>query len=266
MASATAADGYTYPKGLYYEVNVSSGTPVLVKQGVIDPGPGVSVQMPAVDIDSRGDLGFSWMEASSTEYLSMWIGSLTPRATSVLMTWLRAAASSPITSASATTARSSSIPPTAPPSGRPTSTSGPTAAPTSGGRISPRSRFPRQWTTTGTRSMSRPAMRSPCNHPPRRIKAASSSTPPIAQHRALRHLRQPGRRRHSSRRRPQRGPLLQRSGHRPVLHPRVQQPGQLGRVFPVGQHPAVRVGRHLRPGLQRPQRQRQPGVRRSRPG
>jgi hypothetical protein len=76
MASGIAADDFTYPKGLYYEVDVSSGTPVLVKQGVIDPGPGVSVQMPSVDIDSRGDLGFSWMEASSTEYLSMWIGSL----------------------------------------------------------------------------------------------------------------------------------------------------------------------------------------------
>ncbi len=76
MAAATAADGFTYPKGLYYEVNVSSGTPVLVKQGVIDPGPGVSVQMPSVAIDSRGDLGFTWMEASNTEYLSMWVGSL----------------------------------------------------------------------------------------------------------------------------------------------------------------------------------------------
>ena len=66
MASGTAADGYTYPKGLYYEVNVSSGTPVLVTQGVIDPGPGVSVQMPSVAIDSKGNLGFTWMEASST--------------------------------------------------------------------------------------------------------------------------------------------------------------------------------------------------------
>jgi protocatechuate 3,4-dioxygenase beta subunit len=76
MASATAADGFTFPKGLYYEVDVTSGTPVLVKQGVIDPGPGVSVQMPSVDIDSRGNLGFTWMEASNTEYVSMWVGSL----------------------------------------------------------------------------------------------------------------------------------------------------------------------------------------------
>src|SRR4051812_23978697 len=29
MASAIATDGFTYPKGLYYQVDVSSGTPVL---------------------------------------------------------------------------------------------------------------------------------------------------------------------------------------------------------------------------------------------
>ena len=32
--------GSSYPKGLYYEVNVSSGTPILLQQGVIDPGSG----------------------------------------------------------------------------------------------------------------------------------------------------------------------------------------------------------------------------------
>jgi Legume lectin domain/SdrD B-like domain/Bacterial pre-peptidase C-terminal domain/Bacterial Ig-like domain len=76
MASATAADGFVFPKGLYYEVDVSSGTPTLVLQGVIDPGPGVAVQMPSVDIDSKGNLGFTWMEGSSSEFVSMWVGSL----------------------------------------------------------------------------------------------------------------------------------------------------------------------------------------------
>ena len=33
MASGTAADGYAYPKGLYYQVDVSSGTPVLCAAG-----------------------------------------------------------------------------------------------------------------------------------------------------------------------------------------------------------------------------------------
>src|SRR5216684_9215565 len=48
MASATASDGFVYPKGLYYQINVNGGRPRLLKQGVIDPGPGVAVQMPSV--------------------------------------------------------------------------------------------------------------------------------------------------------------------------------------------------------------------------
>jgi len=76
MASSTATDGFVYPKGLYYQIDVSGGTPKLLKQGVIDPGMGVAVQMPSVDEDIQGNLGLSWMESSSSEYLSMWVGTL----------------------------------------------------------------------------------------------------------------------------------------------------------------------------------------------
>jgi protocatechuate 3,4-dioxygenase beta subunit len=76
MASATAADGFRYPKGLYYEVSVLGGMPSLQLQGVIDPGQGVAVQMPSVAIDAHGNLGFTWMEGSTNEYVSMWVGSL----------------------------------------------------------------------------------------------------------------------------------------------------------------------------------------------
>jgi hypothetical protein len=79
MASSTAADGFTYPKGLYYQIDVNGNgvvKPRLMQQGVIDPGPGVAVQMPSVDEDQQGNLGFTWMESSSTEYLSMWTGNL----------------------------------------------------------------------------------------------------------------------------------------------------------------------------------------------
>jgi methionine-rich copper-binding protein CopC/protocatechuate 3,4-dioxygenase beta subunit len=76
MASAIAVDGFTFPKGLYYEIDVSSGTPTLVLQGVIDPGSGVAVQMPSVALDTKGNLGFTWMEGSSSEYVSMWVGAL----------------------------------------------------------------------------------------------------------------------------------------------------------------------------------------------
>ncbi len=77
MASSTENDGFAYPKGLYYQINVAGNSqPKLMKEGVIDPGPGVAVQMPSVDEDKNGNLGLTWMESSQTEYLSMWVGTI----------------------------------------------------------------------------------------------------------------------------------------------------------------------------------------------
>jgi hypothetical protein len=79
LASSTAADGFVYPKALWFQIDVNgNGTvkPRMIKSGVIDPGPGVAVQMPSVDEDQQGNLGFTWMESSNTENLSMWIGNL----------------------------------------------------------------------------------------------------------------------------------------------------------------------------------------------
>jgi len=72
MASATAKDGFVYPKGLVYRITL--GPVKLAQFLLIDPGPGVAVQMPSVDIDKLGHLAVTWMESSSTEYLSMWVG------------------------------------------------------------------------------------------------------------------------------------------------------------------------------------------------
>jgi hypothetical protein len=76
MASATATDGFLYPKGRIYQIDVSRGTPTLLAERLIDPGNGVAVQMPSVDEDSQGNLGLTWMESSKTEYLTMWIATL----------------------------------------------------------------------------------------------------------------------------------------------------------------------------------------------
>src|SRR5262249_19569428 len=63
MSSGTEpGNPLTYPKGLYYQIDLSRSTPTLLKQGVIDPGAGVAVQMPSVEEDSRGNLGLTWME------------------------------------------------------------------------------------------------------------------------------------------------------------------------------------------------------------
>jgi hypothetical protein len=76
MASGIGRDGFVYPKGLFFQINVTGTVPTLLQQGVIDPGPGVAVQMPSVDEDQRGNLGFTWMESSTAEFLSMWVGAL----------------------------------------------------------------------------------------------------------------------------------------------------------------------------------------------
>ena len=70
--ASTAADGYFYPKVHYYTVDVSSGTPALTLQGVVDPGPGVATFFPTATMNpTTGDLGLTWMESSSSEYVSM---------------------------------------------------------------------------------------------------------------------------------------------------------------------------------------------------
>ncbi len=75
--ASTAANGHNYPKVHYYEVDVTSGSPVLKLQGVIDPGPGVAAFFPTVAMNpTTGDLGLTWMESSSSEYVSMWVGTV----------------------------------------------------------------------------------------------------------------------------------------------------------------------------------------------
>jgi len=65
---------------------VTSGTPTLVNEFVVDPGIGVAAQMPSVDMDGDNRLGLTWMESSANEFLSMWVATLdggTGRLTSV---------------------------------------------------------------------------------------------------------------------------------------------------------------------------------------
>jgi hypothetical protein len=76
MASGTPADGFTYPKALIFDVDVTGGMPVLSGEFVVDPGAGVAAQMPSVDMDQSDRLGVTWMESSRNEFLSMWVGTL----------------------------------------------------------------------------------------------------------------------------------------------------------------------------------------------
>ena len=72
--ASTARDGFLYPKGLYYQVDLHTATPIFMQEGLIDPGPGVGVYMVSADQDKNGNIGATWMESSNSEYVSMWVG------------------------------------------------------------------------------------------------------------------------------------------------------------------------------------------------
>ena len=90
--ASTAADGFTYPKGHYYQIDVSTATPLLMTDGLIDPGPGVGVYMVSADRDDLGNFGVTWMESSLNEYVSMWVGT---RPNIFPYNWINATATAP---------------------------------------------------------------------------------------------------------------------------------------------------------------------------
>jgi hypothetical protein len=101
----------SYPKALIFNVDVTSGTPVLSGEFVVDPGTGVAAQMPSVDMDQSDRLGITWMESSRDEFLSMWVANSTrtPATSSRRLRPAASASSRPI-SGSAITARPSLTP------------------------------------------------------------------------------------------------------------------------------------------------------------
>jgi hypothetical protein len=57
----------------WMQFNTSGSSPVVVQQGVIHPGTGISTYMPSVAVDANGDLGLTYMESSANEYPSMYV-------------------------------------------------------------------------------------------------------------------------------------------------------------------------------------------------
>jgi PKD repeat protein len=57
----------------WYELNTASGTPSLTSQQTLDPGPGIYTYFPSVAIAPSGDVGMTYMESSSSEYMSMYV-------------------------------------------------------------------------------------------------------------------------------------------------------------------------------------------------
>jgi hypothetical protein len=62
----------------WYEFNTGSAAPTLTQWGEINRGAGVNTYFPSIEINSVGDLGMTFMESSSTEFMSMYVtGQLT---------------------------------------------------------------------------------------------------------------------------------------------------------------------------------------------
>jgi hypothetical protein len=66
------ADGFTTSRVRWYEFD-TNGTPSLVQEGTISPGAGVSTYYGAPALDKNGDIGITYMESSSSEYVSMYV-------------------------------------------------------------------------------------------------------------------------------------------------------------------------------------------------
>ncbi len=61
------------PNVRWYDFSTALSTPSLVQSGNINQGSGVATYFPSIDIDPSGDLGMTFMESSSNEYMSMYV-------------------------------------------------------------------------------------------------------------------------------------------------------------------------------------------------
>src|SRR5262249_39815577 len=65
LGTADASDGFGYEHAHWYEVDVTSGTPTLAHEGFVNPGTGVTAQMPSAALDLNGQIGLTWIQSSS---------------------------------------------------------------------------------------------------------------------------------------------------------------------------------------------------------
>jgi hypothetical protein len=62
----------------WYQFDTSASTPTLSQFGEINPGSGVATYFPSIDIATNGDIGMTYMESSTTEFVSMYVTGRAP--------------------------------------------------------------------------------------------------------------------------------------------------------------------------------------------
>ena len=57
----------------WYEFDTSGASPTLTQQGTINPGVGVHTYYPSIEIAPNGDIGMTFMQSSSSQFMSMYV-------------------------------------------------------------------------------------------------------------------------------------------------------------------------------------------------
>ena len=57
----------------WYEFDTVAGSPTLTQQSNVDPGPGIHTYFPSIAINNSGDIGITYMQSSSTQFVSMYV-------------------------------------------------------------------------------------------------------------------------------------------------------------------------------------------------
>lgn len=57
----------------WYDFSVAGGSPLLIQSGEINDGSGKNTFYPSIAINVNGDLGMTFVQSASNEYLSMWV-------------------------------------------------------------------------------------------------------------------------------------------------------------------------------------------------
>jgi hypothetical protein len=71
VAQEVGTNGVTQAR--WYDFNVGGATPQLTQWGQLNPGPGIFTYDAGVNIAPNGDLGFTYMQSSASQYMSMYV-------------------------------------------------------------------------------------------------------------------------------------------------------------------------------------------------
>jgi len=72
-AHAIGLDSTSQAHVRWYEFDTSGSSPTLTQEGTINPGVGIHTYYPSIEIASNGDIGMTFMQSSSTQFMSMYV-------------------------------------------------------------------------------------------------------------------------------------------------------------------------------------------------